>query len=221
MIDDRVENNGRLPRLAVADDQFALPAPDRNHAVNRFDARLERLAHRLAVDHAWRNALQRITLFRKDGAFVIHGQPQRIHHAPDQRLAHRHGHNRVRALHHVAFLQLRSFSEQHHAHLFFFQVQRNAVNVVWKRQHFAGHDLLQTVHACNAVADADDCADFVHRHGLLVILDLLAQNLADFVRLDVCHACSVAAENLSRNYSRQQRATKSFLLRRQPAAHLI
>src|SRR5690349_9604865 len=31
LVDDRVDSNGRLTCLAVADDQFTLAAPDRNH----------------------------------------------------------------------------------------------------------------------------------------------------------------------------------------------
>jgi len=49
------------------------------------------------------------------------------------------------------------------------------------------------VNARNAVADADDRADFVDRNGLFVVLNLLTQNLADFIRFDICHACSVVS----------------------------
>src|SRR5712691_1287081 len=49
------------------------------------------------------------------------------------------------------------------------------------------------MNARNAVADADDRADFVDRNGLLVVLNLLAQNLADFVCLNIRHACSVVS----------------------------
>ena len=45
-----------LAGLPVADDQLALAAADRNHRVDGFDAGLQRLFHRLPVDHARRNA---------------------------------------------------------------------------------------------------------------------------------------------------------------------
>jgi hypothetical protein len=35
----------------------------------------------------------------------------------------------------------------------------------------------------DAIADADDRPDFVDRNGLLIVRDLFAQNLADFVAL--------------------------------------
>src|SRR5262249_49380243 len=78
---------------------------------------------------------------------------------------------------------------QHGADLVFLEVERDAKYIVGKRQHFAGHDLFQAVDAGDAVAHADDRADFLDRNGLLVIFYLLAQNLADFVCLDVRHSC--------------------------------
>ena len=190
LIQNRVENDRGLAGLAVADDQFALAAPDRNHRVNGFDARLQRLAHRLAIHHARRNAFERIALVGLHRAFAIERLAQRIHHAPDQRVAHRHGHDFVRALHRVAFANFGVVAEQHRADLIFFQVQRDAENVVREFQHLAGHAAVQAVNARDAVADRNHRADFFDRDRLLVILDLLAQNLCDLVRLDIRHPCS-------------------------------
>ena len=46
LVDDRVQRHGRLASLAVANDQLALPAPDRNHGVDRLDACLDWRVHR-------------------------------------------------------------------------------------------------------------------------------------------------------------------------------
>ena len=46
LVDDRVDGDGRLAGGAVADDQLALAAADRNHRVDRHDAGLHRLADR-------------------------------------------------------------------------------------------------------------------------------------------------------------------------------
>src|SRR4029453_17738610 len=54
LVDDRVDGHGRLAGLAVADDQLALAAADRDHRGDRLDARLQRHLHRLAVDDARR-----------------------------------------------------------------------------------------------------------------------------------------------------------------------
>ena len=54
LVDDRVDRDGRLAGAAVADDQLALAAADRDHRVDRLDAGLQRLLHRLADDDAGR-----------------------------------------------------------------------------------------------------------------------------------------------------------------------
>ena len=156
--------------------------------------------------------------FGGDRALAVERLAQRIHHAADQRFAHGHGHDRVRALDGVAFLQFGRFAEQHRADLVFFQVQRDAEDVVREREHFAGHDLFQAVNARDAVADADDRADFVDRNGLLVVLDLLAQNLADFVCFDVRHACSCIFSNSAYSADRRRApASRSSWLRNEPS----
>jgi len=64
---------------------------------------------------------------------------------------------------------------------------------VGKGEHFAGHDFVEAVDAGDAVAYADDLADLVDGYGLLVVRDLLAENLANFVCLDIRHSRSDGA----------------------------
>ena len=54
LVDDRVDRDGGLAGLAVADDQLALAAADRDHRVDGLDAGLERLVDGLALDDARR-----------------------------------------------------------------------------------------------------------------------------------------------------------------------
>ena len=76
-----------------------------------------------------------------------------------------------------------------------------------KREHLAGHDLVQAVNARDAVADADDRANFIDRDGLFVVLDLLAQNFADFVCFDICHSAHAYALLVGRSFSGATRAS--------------
>ena len=90
LVEDGVEDDGGFSGLAVADDQLALAAADGNHAVYGLDAGLERLAHGLALDHARRQAFERVELLGHDRALAIHRLPERVDHAPDNGFAHRH-----------------------------------------------------------------------------------------------------------------------------------
>ena len=71
-------------------------------------------------------------------------------------------------------------------------------NVVRELEHLAGHDFFQAVDARDAVADGNDRAHFVHGHRLVVVGDLIAQNLCDFVRFNGCHSCSYSEASRSR-----------------------
>ena len=75
--------------LAVADDQLALAAADRDHAVNGLDAGLQRLLHGLAVDDAGRQALQRAEFGCGDRPLAVDRLAQRIDHATDHGFANR------------------------------------------------------------------------------------------------------------------------------------
>src|SRR5438046_5804981 len=52
LVDDRVDRDRGLAGTAVADDQLALAAADRNHRIDRLDAGLQRLLHGLPLDDA-------------------------------------------------------------------------------------------------------------------------------------------------------------------------
>ena len=76
--DDRVDADGRLAGGTVADDQFALAAADGDHRVDGHNARLHRLADRLAPDDAGRDFLYRITRVAFDGPFAVHRLAERV-----------------------------------------------------------------------------------------------------------------------------------------------
>src|SRR5271156_3546223 len=187
LVQDCVNDDGGFSDLTVANDQLALAAADGNHSVNGLDAGLDRFAHGLAIDHAGSETFERIALRRLNGAFVINGIPERVHNAADHAIADRHGHDFSGAFDGVAFFDFGVITQEHRADLIFFQVQRDAENVVRKLDHFAGHALIEAVNARDAVAHGDDRADFLDREGLLIIFDLLAQYFGYFIRFDVGH----------------------------------
>ena len=190
LIDDGVENDGGFAGLAVADDQLALAAANGDHGIDGLDAGLERLAHGLAVEHAGRDAFEGIALLRNYGTFTVERLAERVDHPADQGLTHGNRHNGVGALDDVAFFEFERLAKKHHTDFFFFEVQRDAENIVRESEHLAGHDLFEAVDARDAVADADDGTDFIDGNRLLVVLNLLAQDLANFVCFDIRHACS-------------------------------
>src|SRR5207248_2348252 len=119
LIDDGVENDRGLAGLPVADDQLALAAANRNHRINRLQTRRHRLAHRLAINYAGSNALDRVVALAGNRAFVVNRLPKRVDDPPNHAFADRHAHNAASALDLVALLDLGVIAEQHHADLVF------------------------------------------------------------------------------------------------------
>ena len=190
LVQNSVQDDRGLAQLAVADNQFALAAANGNHRVDGFNTSLNRFAHRLTIDDAGRQSFQRIALRRRNRPFVIDRISQGIHHPANHSIANRNRHNLVGALDRIAFADLGVVAQQHGADLIFFEVQCDAEDVMRKRDHLAGHTFVQAVNTRDAIADGNYGADLLHRHGLLVVLDLLAQNFRDFVRFNIRHSCS-------------------------------
>ena len=104
LVDDGIDRHRGLPGLAVADDELALTAADGHHRVDRFEARLQRFAHRLAIDDAWRDALDRHERLGRDRTLAVDRLTQRIDDSAEQLFADGHRDDASGALHDVAFL---------------------------------------------------------------------------------------------------------------------
>src|SRR6185503_1138035 len=170
LVDDRVDGDGSLACLTIANDQLALTATDRHHRVDRFETCLQWFFHGLSIDHAWRNALNRVVVVGNDWTSVVDRIAEHVDHASDKRVAHRHFYDAPRALYEIAFADGLKVTEQHGANLVFFKVQGETANVVWKLEQFAGHDLFQSVQLGNSVTDLDDGSHFSDRHSGFEVL---------------------------------------------------
>ena len=90
LVDDGVDRDRGLAGLAVADDELALAAADGDHGVDRLDAGLEGLLHRLAVDDAGGDPLDGVEAASSgSGPCRRSGWPSAFDHAAHQGLAHR------------------------------------------------------------------------------------------------------------------------------------
>src|SRR5260370_17099019 len=151
------------------------------------DAGRYRLTYRLAIEHARSNALDVNVVAGGDGTLVVDRLAESVDHPADHAFAGGHGHDLPRALHLVTLFDLGVFAHDHYADLVFFQVHGDSGNAVPEVEQLAGHDFVQAVHAGDAVTDRDDRAHFIHRNFGLVVLDLLANELRDFICFDLSH----------------------------------
>src|SRR5688572_659118 len=210
LVDDRVDRDGGLAGLAVADYKLTLATADRDHGVDRLETGLKRLFHRLAIDDTGSNSFDRIIDVGDDLTLAIDRITESVDHTADHRIAHGDAHDPLRAFHFVAFFDLLKVAEQYSTDLVFFEVQRKTSNAVRKLEQLARHHLFQTVDLGNSVADLYNRPDLIDRHTRIEVLDLGTDNFINFVRFKCFHMiCSLIVDGCSLLIHRQsqQRTT--------------
>ena len=193
LVQDGVEHDRGLAGLAVADDQLALAAADRDQRVDRLQAGRHRLMHRLARNDARRLDVDPGALLGLDRALAVDRIAERIDHAAEQALADRHVDDRARALDGLAFLDLAVVAEDHDADVVDFEVERHAAHAVLELDHLAGLHVVEPVDAGDAVADRQHLADLGDLGLLAEVLDLLLQDRGDFCGADIHQRASFIA----------------------------
>ena len=164
LIDDRVHRDGRLAGAAVADDQLALTAADRDHRVDGLDPGLQRLLHRLAHDDARRHHLDLAGRARLDRAAAVHRPAQGVDHPAEHRGAGRHLEQTAGATDFVALLELEVVAHDRGAHVVLFQVEHQPRHRVaglrrGELEHLARDSRLETVNPGDAVPHLENGAD--------------------------------------------------------------
>ena len=184
LVDDRVDRDRGLAGLAVADDQLALAATDRDQGVDGLDAGLDRRVDPLAGNDAGGDPLGGANLRRRDGSLVVEGPAQRVHHASQQRGAHRDLHDPAGGLDDVAFLDGGRVAQDDRADGLLGQVQGHAHDTAGKLQELGRQRALKPVDRGDAVTDLDDRADVARLRGRIEVVDVRLDDADDLVGSD-------------------------------------
>src|SRR5205085_3879681 len=123
LVDDGVDRDGGLPGAAIANDQLALSATDRNHGVDRLDAGLQRLLHRLANDDSRRFRLDFAGVLGVDRPCVIERAAEWVDDATDELMSDGDFEHASSTANFVAFLELEIITEDDGADVVFLEIQ--------------------------------------------------------------------------------------------------
>ena len=159
LVEDRVDRDGGLARLAVADDQLALAPPDRGHGVDGLDAGLERLVHRLAAGDAGGLDLHAALDRADERTAPVEGLAQRVDDATEQGVADGHRQDPPGGPHCLALFDALDGAEHHRADRILFEVQSQSDRAVLELEQLIDRAAGQARHLRDAVADLGDAAD--------------------------------------------------------------
>jgi hypothetical protein len=185
LVDDRVDRQGGLAGLAVADDQLALAAADRGHRVDGLEAGLHRLVHRLALHDRGGLQLQGAAALGLDLAEAVDRAAQGVDDPAQVSLADRYREHLTGALHRLALLDTAELAEDDRTDLALFQVQRETEGSVLELQQLVRHRRGKALDLGDTVAGDGDRTDLLARGRVrLVRLDKVLQRVPDLLRPD-------------------------------------
>src|ERR687891_2791068 len=182
--DDCVDRDRRLPRLPVADDELALAAADRRHRVDRRDARLQRLLHRLPVDDVRRLHLEVAASLRRDRAHAVDWVAERVDDTPQESVAHGDRQDLMRLLDEVALLDVLGLAQHDTADLVLVQVEREPEDTAGELEQLVSHRVWKALDARDPVAGLDDAPDLLPLDRGLPTLDVPSKSLGDLTRIE-------------------------------------
>ena len=139
LVDNRINRNGSLSRLAVADNQLTLSAADRNHGVHSLQSGLQRLVHRLTIDYSRSFPFQRhIIQFAANQSFAVERFAQRVNHTSQHALSYTDGGDTFGTLHDESFFDFVRRAQQYSTHVVLFEVHHDCFDTIVKLQQFIG-----------------------------------------------------------------------------------
>ena len=110
LVEDGVDRNGGLARLAVAENQLALAAPNGNERINDFEAGLKRHGDGCAVHDGRGGAFDGQALAGGHRSAAIQWPAERVDDTPQQSVAHGHIHDPARALDFISRVEMPVFA---------------------------------------------------------------------------------------------------------------
>src|SRR5262249_27475272 len=180
-----VERNRGLAGLAIADDQFALAAADRNQGVDRLQSGRHRLVHRPARGNPPRLDVDARPGLGPGPAPALARFAERVDDAAEQILANRNFDDGASALDRLTFLDLAVIAKNHDADIVVFEIERHAAHAALELDHFASLHIVEPVHARDAVTDRQHLSDLGNLGFLSEIFDLLFEDCGNFRSADI------------------------------------
>mmetsp|Transcript_2523 Transcript_2523/g.6362 ORF Transcript_2523/g.6362 Transcript_2523/m.6362 type:complete len:274 (-) Transcript_2523:162-983(-) len=190
LVQHRIDGDGRLASLAIANDQLTLSTSNGDEAVHGLDPCGHGFMHTLAWNDSGCLQLDSPSLLGCNWSGTINGHAQRINNATEQLLSNRHVHNGASALYTVTFHNGSIITEHDDTDVVGLQVECHAFQAARELNHLSSLYSLQAIDAGNSVSDTQDSTHLLDILLVLEVRDAVAQYLCKFGRADLgCKCC--------------------------------
>ena len=192
LVNDRVDTDGGLTRLAVADDQLSLASADRHHRVDSLDAGLERLMYGLAVGHARRLNLEAADRRCVQRTFAVERVSERVDHPSKQLVTDGNRQDLTGCPNFGALFQGRGLTQHHRTDRFLVKVQSQTLQTTGELEHLVHGDRGKARNPSDSVADLDDSTDLLKRGLGAKTFEVAFDCCRDIggVQVELCHGDS-------------------------------
>ena len=192
LVQDCVDRNSGLSRLAVTNDQLTLATADRGHGVNRLDASLQRLPHGLTS-----NDSRSLDLHASGGggvqrSFAVDGLAEGVNHSTQQRITTGNRENPSGGLDHLLLFEVVNRTEDDGTDGVLVQVHRQAQGPVLELEELVNGAAGKARDPGDTVGDLNDATDLLRTNLGGVVGNVALKRLGDLIGADcqLCHGGS-------------------------------
>ena len=186
LVQDRVQGDGGLTGLAVANDELTLAAANGNHRVDGLQAGCQRLVDALTHHNAGGLELERAAPIQvRDIAEAVNRAAERVNRTAQVAIANRDGEDLARAVHELSFFDAAKVAEDDGTDFTPVEVHGQAQRPVLETQQLVRHGAGQALDVRDTIGRFDDVTHLFGGHVRRTVgLHKGVQCSADFLRGD-------------------------------------
>ena len=159
LVDDGIDGDGGLAGLAVADDEFALAAAERDHRVDDEEPGRQRPRHQRPVDDRRGGLFHGGEMRRHDRALAVERRAERVDHAAEQGVADGNARDFAGAVDDATRGDALVLAEEDAADGLVVEIDGKTAHAAGKDQQFVEPGSRQAANDRHAVADLSDVPD--------------------------------------------------------------
>ena len=182
LVNNRIYRNRRLTCLPVADDQLSLSPSDRNHGVDRLNARLQRRINPFSRNNAGCDSFYFTVFICLYRSFPVNRLTKSVYNAAQHRIPYRNLYHTARSLYGIAFIDILLAAQKNRANIVLFQIQHHTVYFAGELKQLSLHGIFKAMYAGDTVCNLDNRTHIGYFQFGGISLNLILYDRTNFFR---------------------------------------